>query len=119
MALAVIGMAIVLAAEGMAMLGAQRRIIERRTAALVELDQVLERVAATPWEQISEAMLEKLELSPPLRERAKLIAEVAEEPGTPAAKRVTVALQWRSRSGSEETSPSLVAWRFRPSEDTP
>jgi hypothetical protein len=119
MALAVIGMAIVLAAEGLAMLGAQRRILERRAAALLELDQVLERVATTPWDQLNAEMIERLELSSALRSRAKLIAEVSEEMGPPAAKRVSVALQWQSEVGGEETSPMLVAWRYQPREATP
>jgi hypothetical protein len=119
MALALIGMAIALAAEGMAMLGAQRRLLDRRAAALIELDQVLERVATTPWDQLNTEMIEGLELSSALRSRAKLVAEVSEDMGPPAAKRVRVALQWQSETGGEETSPALVAWRYQPQEATP
>jgi hypothetical protein len=121
MALTVLGAAMMLAVEGLSLLAAQRRTSDRRQAALVELDQVLERVAVAPWDELTSENIGAWKLSERFRapaDDACVIAEVADEAGPPAAKRLSVSLHWTA-SGVDETSPPLVFWRYKLPEATP
>jgi hypothetical protein len=113
MALAVISLGIALTAEGLALLGMQRRNLEQHNAAILALDQVLERVAATPWDQLTKEEIEGWDWSDELPPRAELAVSVTEEAGPPAARQVTVALVYPSQDGVAETAP-LVLWRYAP-----
>jgi hypothetical protein len=113
MALAVISLGIALTAEGLALLGMQRRRLEQHNAAILALDQVLERVAAAPWDQLTKDEIEGWDWSDQLPPRATLTATVTEDAGPPAARQVTVALSYPTQAGVEETAP-LVLWRYAP-----
>lgn len=121
MALALVGAALAVAVEGLAAMATQRRIVERQAAALVALDQVLEHVAALPWDEIDADRITRFELPESLLQSmpsARIVALVQPQAGPPSAKRVAVSLHWKTLTG-EEASPELYAWCYQTAEGTP
>lgn len=118
MALAVISLGIALTAEGLALLGLQRKRLEQHGAAILTLDHVLERVVTTPWDRVTKEEIEGWDLGEQIPSGAKLAVAVTEEAGPPAARQVKVSLVYPTQAGMEETSP-LVLWRYAPPRGTP
>jgi len=94
---------------------AQRRAADQRQAALVELGNVMEQVAARPWADLTTAALSQEKLSPS-SERvlpgAELKIEVSPSADGPDARRITVVLRWQDR-GRSPVSMTLTTWRYR------
>ncbi|WP_435016122.1 type IV pilus modification PilV family protein [Tundrisphaera sp. TA3] len=94
---------------------AERRSVARRERALLEAANLLERLAARPWDDLTPDAAKALTLSDATRAAlpgAALSIEVAPA-GAPEAKRITVAITWRDRSGSAEAPARLVGWAHR------
>jgi hypothetical protein len=100
------------------MLGAaasQQASGRRRAAALAEAANVLEQIAAVPFEELAGDRLAGWRLSP--EAAAQLpggTIEVAVDDflGPPAGKRITVTIGWSDRAGEPARPVRLVTWRF-------
>lgn len=93
-----------------------RSATRQRQAAVEEADNLLERLAARPWEELTPEAVGRLGLSPQGRSRlpgGELHVEVDTPPQEPAAKRIRVSVRWRD--GRDKWLPPirLVAWKYQ------
>ena len=95
---------------------AQRRSMADRRTANREAANVMERLAARPWEELTAAGAEKIALSAAAERTlldAELEVEVSEPAEVPGAKRIVVAVRWRDRANQPRMTARLVAFKFR------
>jgi hypothetical protein len=93
-----------------------RRAVERRERAVLEASNLMERIAARPWDELKTEALSLLKLSETASRflpgsTLELKVEPTEE--APARKKLTVEVRWRDRSGRPEAPVRLVAWAYR------
>jgi hypothetical protein len=94
----------------------ERRAVARRERALVEASNLMERIAARPFGEITPAALARIRLPEAARAAlpgSSLEALVADLDDSPARKRIVVEIRWRERSGRDEAPVRLVAWAYR------
>jgi type II secretory pathway component PulJ len=96
--------------------GDQRRQVFTQLTATQEAANLLERVGALDWNDLTTPSAAKLPLSAQARQtlpdpRAELLVD--EPSGTPPARRVVVAVRWRHQPGEPEREVRLVAWRYK------
>jgi hypothetical protein len=94
----------------------ERRDIERRAIALVEAANVVERVSAMPYDDITPEKLNEIKLSPDVEQilpggTARI--SVDEEPGDVQSKRVRVEISWTAGRRSQPPA-RLTYWAYRP-----
>jgi hypothetical protein len=94
----------------------ERRAVERRERAVLEASNLLERITARPWDELSTEALGSIKLN----EQASaflpgsaLALKVVPFEDAPSRKRITVELRWQDRSGRPEAPVRLVAWIYR------
>ena len=95
---------------------AQRRAADQRQCAILELANVMERVAARPWAELTAAALAQEKLSPSAAGQlpgAELKIEISTDAKDPDAKRITATLRWQDRSGQLVAPMTLTTWRYR------
>ena len=96
---------------------AERRGWDRREVALAEVGNLIERLAARPYEELTPESVKGLALGPEAGRTlpgAELSAKVEDEPaGKVDARRVSVRLRWRNRSGDWDAPVELTTWAFR------
>ena len=95
---------------------AARRAVERRAVALQEAANMLERVSALSWEQITAQRVAEFELSPSVRDilpgaTARLSVEASGDAGPPA-KQVRVEISWTNSVGETEAPVQLSSWTY-------
>lgn len=103
------------------MLGAAadwRRAADRRQLALFEAGNIMERIAARPWDQLTDEALADVRLPERIGRRlpgAELKIEVTDSPPTekPASKRIAVSIRWRDRAGTLLPPVGLTTWRTK------
>jgi prepilin-type N-terminal cleavage/methylation domain-containing protein len=97
------------------------RSTDQRQAALIELQNVLDRVAARPWADLTEKNLAAERVSDSVKKLltdAELKIEVSEPALLPPlkehrAKRIAVSLRWRDfRSGQFLDPVTIATWRY-------
>lgn len=95
---------------------AQHRLVaEQRQRAIVELGNLMERVAARPWAELTESALAAEKISPEAAEElpgAELKIELFADPKMPDAKRITASLRWQDPSGQMRRPLAMTAWRY-------
>ena len=94
----------------------QRRANSGRQAALREADNLMERLAGRPWDELTEEGVQDIQISEPVRRvlpDVDLEIEVTSEAEQPDAKRIALSLRWRDKSGEMRSPVRLVAWRYR------
>ena len=99
---------------------AQRRAIQDRRTAIREADNVMERVCARPWQELTPEGVASVQLSEEVQQvlpGGQLEIEVTQLNDEPDGKRVTVLLHWPAGSNQPDRSVRLVAWRYRGSND--
>ena len=99
----------------------QQRAIEHRQLAVQEAANLMERLCARPWPQLTPETVRPLELREEIRQvlpGAELAVDVAQPPGDPQAKRIAVEIRWQGKSHRAMRPVRLVAWKYRP-EGTP
>ncbi|MFC1596814.1 hypothetical protein ACFL5Q_02600 [Planctomycetota bacterium] len=92
---------------------AQRQGLQARRMAVREAANVMERVCARAWEELTPQGLGDVELSSEVQERlfeSALEIEVAEAEEL-GGKRITVVVGWLNRADRSNRSVRLVAWR--------
>jgi hypothetical protein len=83
--------------------------------AVQEVANVMERLTAYPFEEVTAERARQLTLSAPARQSltgAELAVDVAESPSGAgrSAKRIAVRLRWRGRNGEWEAPARLTTW---------
>jgi len=99
-----------------AVTAAQRRALDHRQAALGEAANVMERVTARQWSDLTAEGLAKISLSPETKQAlpdGELKIDLADEDAKPEAKRITVTIRWQDDQGQWSQPVRLVAWRYR------
>lgn len=93
-----------------------RRTVRQREMATQEVANLMERLAAIPWKELTAGKAQRVELSELARRTlpgAKLTIEVIQPADEPAAKRIAVALAWEDASRRLGQPVRLTAWRYR------
>lgn len=95
---------------------AQRREVQHRELALQEASNVLERVTALGWSDLTSDRAAACSLSEAARHRLpgatlKVALEAQQDPQP--AKRIRVEVGWRDRSGALQPPIRLVSWVYR------
>ncbi len=97
-------------------LAAERRAAERRLCAVQEVANLMERVAARPWGEVTPDGLRAVSLNPgALRAlpAAELTATVDDASASRGEKQIRIRLRWRDRSGNWTAPVRLTAWVYR------
>jgi hypothetical protein len=122
MAGAMLTIAMTLTVKVLGYAGLQRRSADQRQRAILEVANIMERITAEPFDDITAERARRLSISPGAAGSlpgAALAVEVAEEQPAPdrPAKRIAVRLRWRDRSGEWKAPVRLTTWieRRRPS----
>ena len=116
-AFAVLGVLVAFCVQLLPAVARQRAAAAQRQAATQEAANLLERIAARPWDQLTPAALQGVGLSSEARRQlpgAKLQVDVFDPAQNPAARRIAVCVQWEDRDGLPVRPARLVAWRYRP-----
>jgi hypothetical protein len=93
----------------------ERRSAERRQRALFEVANVMERITAYPFEDVTPDLARRITLSETARamlpdaELALQIGDGAQAAGR-AARRIAIRLRWRGSSGEWEAPVRLTSW---------
>jgi hypothetical protein len=124
---AMLGVLLTLSLEMMTAVATQRRAIDQRQDATLELANAMERIAARPWDQLTPQNLAQEQPSPAARGRlpgAELKIEVSTPDADPDAKRITASLHWQDRLGRHVPPVTITTWKYRiadtlPSPDQP
>ena len=99
---------------------AQRRGLEARRTALQTVANVMERLGARPWDQLTTENASQPELLAEVEQAlpdGQLEVEIVQPDGEPDAKRITVVARWSAGSDPAGRSVRLVAWRYRARDD--
>jgi hypothetical protein len=93
----------------------ERRSADRREQAVLEVANLMERITAHAFEEVTPELARGMSLSEPARQSLpdpELSVEVnaAEGARTPAAKRIAIRLRWRGATGEWEAPVRLVSW---------
>jgi hypothetical protein len=94
----------------------QRRALDHRQAALVEAANIMERITARPWSDLTAEGLAKISISPETKlalPDGELKIDLADEDAKPEAKRITVTIRWQDDQGQWSQTVRLAAWRYR------
>jgi len=116
MAVVLLAVVFVAVSQLLAVAGRQRREAQWRRLATLEAANLLERVAARPWDELTTEGLASLTLSEQVTGRLpdpRLRIDTQPSPGPPESKRIRVRLDWINLAGDRGAPVVLVAWRHR------
>lgn len=113
-----LGVAMTATVQILGWVAAERRSLERRQCAAQEAANLMERLAARPWNRLSPAEVRDVALSEPARRLlpgAELTVAVDEpsRTGPVASKRIALRIRWRNRAGGWDAPVRLSSWTFR------
>ncbi len=94
----------------------ERKAVERRERAVLEADNLLERVVATPWDELTPELAKQFHTSSTTASFLRnptLVVNVVPFDDAPARKKVTVEIRWLDHSGRPESPVRLVSWTYR------
>jgi hypothetical protein len=100
----------------LAWVASERRAADRRQWAIQEAANVMEHLAARPWENLTADHVASIELSAPARDvlpEAELQVTVVVEPDQPNAKRLGVTVRWHPRPEQPAAQARLTSWVYR------
>ena len=98
----------------------QRRGLEARQIAMQEVANLMERLCARPWEEVTPEAAGPIELSEEAQKAladGKVEIDVLQPDDEPSAKRITVVLCWQPQPNQPPRSVRLVAWKYRAESD--
>jgi len=93
----------------------ERRAIDRREWALEEAANIMERITAQPWNEISSEAVKSLSLPERMRESlpgVELSIAVDEKPDV-QLKRIAILLRWRNQAGVWDAPVRITSWVSR------
>lgn len=99
----------------------QQRAIEHCQLAVQEAANLMERLCARPWPQLTPETARQLQLREEIRQvlpGAALAVSVVQPAGEPEAKRIAVEIRWQGKPNRAMRPVRLVAWKYR-SESSP
>ena len=121
MATVIVMIAMSLTVKVLGWVALERRSAERRQRAVLEVANVMERISAHPFDEVTPDLTRRITLSTTAGQSlpdADLSVEVtSSEPGAGrSAKRIAIRLRWKGRSGEWESPVRLSSWieRRRP-----
>jgi Tfp pilus assembly protein PilV len=123
MAAVLLMIAMTLTVKVMGYAGIERRATERRQRALLEVANVMERITAHQFDQVTSDFAGRMTLSDEARRSLpdpELVVDVAEKsPGAGRkVKRIGISLRWRGRSGEWDRPVRLTSWIERREESS-
>ena len=115
MAAVLLMIAMTLTVKVLGLVALERRASERRQRALFEVANVMERITAYPFDEVTSELAGRLTLSAPARHSlpdSELAVDVAApEPGQGRlAKRIAIKLRWRGPDGEWVAPVRLTSW---------
>jgi hypothetical protein len=115
MAAVLLMIAMTLTVKVLGLVALERRTSERRQRALIEVANVMERISAHPFDEVTAELAGRLTLSPPARQslpESELAVEIlGAEPGPGrSAKRIAIKLRWRGPGGEWVAPVRLTSW---------
>jgi hypothetical protein len=115
MAAVLLMIAMGLTVKVLGLVAVERRASERRQRALFEVGNLMERITAYPFDDVTPELGRRLALTPTSRQAlpdAQLAVDVAgSEPGAGrSAKRVAIRLRWRGPEGEWVAPVRLTSW---------
>ena len=96
--------------------GHERRATERHQQALSEAANMMERLAALPWDSLTDESIEKLGLDAQVGRTlpgARLAISLHTPPGQAGSRRLALELAWPDQPGKRAAVIRLSAWRHR------
>jgi Tfp pilus assembly protein PilV len=96
---------------------AQQEAMRDRSRAAQLAANVMERLTAQPWDQLTAEKVRPLQDAEDLRQSlpdSKIEIQITQPSGEPGAKQIAVLVRWPSRSDVPPRPVRLVAWRYRP-----
>lgn len=91
----------------------ERQLNRQREAAILEVGNLMERVTALDWDELTADRIGAIPLSPELLRQApdaKLVVSIDAEPADAKMKRVLLELRWESGPGKAAPPVRLAAW---------
>lgn len=126
MAGALLGSLLVVCLQLIGAMAAQRRAADQRQLAVVEAGNIMERLAARPWIELTSKNvgqeMEKEKLSPQAASRlpgAELKIEVSQPANEPDVRRIVVSLRWQDAAGALLPPVRIATWRYQPNVTDP
>ena len=115
MAAVLLMIAMGLTVKVLGLVAVERRASERRQRALLEVSNIMERITAYPFDEVTPELGRRLALTPTSKQSlpdAQLAVDVAgSEPGAGrSAKRVAIRLRWRGPEGEWVAPVRLTSW---------
>jgi prepilin-type N-terminal cleavage/methylation domain-containing protein len=117
-AMVILGALMTLCVKWVAATGGQSREARWRQTASCEAANVMERLTAQTWDELSPQGAAKVSLSEEARRTlpgGAVAVQVTQPADEPEAKEIAVTVRWRPRSDTPEANVRLVAWKFRKS----
>jgi Tfp pilus assembly protein PilV len=94
----------------------ERKAVERRERAVLEAENLMERIVTWPWDELSTESMKRYSIRGStagfLRDPT-LKVDVTPFEDAPARKKVVVEIRWLDRSGRPEAPVRIVAWAYR------
>jgi hypothetical protein len=115
MAAVLLMIAMTLTVKVMGYAGIERRATERRQRALLEVANLMERITAYHFDEVTSGLAGRMTISDEARRSLpdpELVVDIAEKPPGVGrkAKRIAISLRWRGRSGEWERPVRLTSW---------
>lgn len=117
MAVMLLAVAMTLTAQLLGAIALERRSVARRALATREVANMMEHLAARPWEHLSTEALKDVQLSTAAQQALpgadlNLSVEDSNAADLPA-KRIAIRLRWRNRAGELDAPVRLTSWVYR------
>jgi hypothetical protein len=115
MATVLLMIAMTLTVKVVGYVAAERRVTERRQRALVEVANLMERITAHEFPDVTPELAGQMALSPGLKQSlpdSELKVDVASSEPAPGrqSKRIAIRLRWRERDGGWTAPVRLSSW---------
>lgn len=103
-------------AETVAWSAAEQRATQRREIALSEAANAMERTSIAGWAALEPKPSTEMALSPLAKRMlpgGRIIREVTDADGEPAARRIVIEVSWLNQAGERERPVRLTTWVYR------
>jgi hypothetical protein len=113
---ALIAVAMTVTVQVVGYVALERRAVERRERAILEANNLLERLVSRPWDELTPGSAKEARVSSTTSSflrSPKLDVEVTPSDDAPARKKVSVEIRWLDRSGRPESPVRLVSWVYK------
>ena len=116
MAASLLSTACVLVVPTLRWISLEQRAAAQRQIAAFEADNLMERLTALDWEDLVPEKTDAWKLSDETARQLsdpRLSIRITVVPGEPAAKRIAVAVAWKTHSGTQVAPVRVDAWVYR------